>query len=152
MAEEIAYWPLTPEPTDRLTGADVFDFAVKPDQLAAFVADPGHVMFCASLGDRVVGFASGTILLHPDKAAALFVNEVAVAEPHRQRGIATALMDRLLEWARARGCGVSWLATEADNPAAKALYRRLGGRETSGLVMYEWDGATGRHGGDVSEN
>lgn len=152
MAADIAYWPLTAETMDRVANAEVFDFAVKPDQLAAFVATPGHVMVCGSIGDLVVGFASGTILLHPDKAPALFVNEVGVSEPYRQRGMATALVTRILALGRMQGCSEAWVATESDNLPARALYRRLHGRETSGLVMYEWRGAQGEAPGNSQEN
>ena len=46
-----------------------------------------------------------------------------------------------MERARARGCKGIWLATETDNIAARALYRRLGADETTGIVVYDWDGA-----------
>ena len=31
-----------------------------------------------------------------------------------------------------------WLGTESDNEPARALYRKLGARETEGLVIYDW--------------
>jgi ribosomal protein S18 acetylase RimI-like enzyme len=95
----------------------------------------------ALAGDRVVGFASGTVLRHPDKQPALFVNEVGVAEDVRQQGIGTTLCMALFATAREIGCQGIWLATESDNAAARALYRRLNARETGGIVVYDWDGA-----------
>ena len=59
----------------------------------------------------------------------------------RKLGIGSALVERLLNVARARGCQGIWLATEADNFAARALYRTVGARETGGIVVYDWDGA-----------
>jgi ribosomal protein S18 acetylase RimI-like enzyme len=75
--------------------------------------------------------ASGTVLLHPDKQPAFFINEVSVVEDLRRTGIATALCERLLEVARAKGCKGVWLATEADNAEARALYRKLRARQTA---------------------
>jgi ribosomal protein S18 acetylase RimI-like enzyme len=51
------------------------------------------------------------------------------------------LTERLLERANDRGCGAAWLATEADNAAARALYRSLAGRETGDIVVYDWGDA-----------
>lgn len=98
-------------------------------------------MVFATLAERVVGMASGTVLLHPDKPPALFVNEVGVDEDLRNQGIGAALTQRLLDMGRARGCEGIWLATEGDNAPARALYRKLGARETKEIVVYDWDGA-----------
>lgn len=121
--------------------AEVFDNPVDAAQLGAFLADPGHEMVVALSEGHVVGFASGTVLLHPDKPPAFLVNEVGVVPARRREGIGTALVDALLSVARARGCRGTWLATEAENDAARALYRRAGARETAGIVVYDWDGA-----------
>lgn len=140
MNEEITYHVLDPQNARRLEGSDVFDNSVDPEQLAAFLADPGHEMVFAAIGTRIVGMASGNVLLHPDKQPAFFVNEVSVSEDFRQRGVATALCEVLMKVARDRGCQGIWLATESDNIEARGLYRRLNARETNGVVVYDWDG------------
>ena len=117
------------------------DGPVDPDRLAAFVADGGHELVFATVGEKAVGFASGTILLHPDKAPAFFVNEGAVLDGARRRGIAATLCDMLLGVARARGGKGVWCATEPGNTAARALYSGRGSRETTGIVVHDWDGA-----------
>ncbi|MGR3592436.1 MAG: GNAT family N-acetyltransferase [Limimaricola soesokkakensis] len=141
MGSEALYHLLDPGNAHRLRGAEIFDHAVDPEQLARFLADEGHELVFATVDDAVVGFASGTVLLHPDKKPALFINEVGVIERSRRQGIGTALCGMLIDVARARGCKGVWLATEADNHAARALYRRLEARETRDLVAYGWDGA-----------
>ena len=141
MTDAIAFHLLTAATAPLLDGAAIFDGPVDAAQLAAFVADPGHEMIFATLGPRAVGFASGTVLLHPDKAPSFFVNEVGVEEDMRRRGIAAALCTRLMDRARACGCRGIWLATETDNAAARALYRHLSARESEAVVIYDWDGA-----------
>ncbi|MEO1090048.1 MAG: GNAT family N-acetyltransferase [Pseudomonadota bacterium] len=138
MSDRIQFHRIGPENAALLAAADAFDQPVDPVQLAAFVADPGHEMIVATEGAKVVGMASGTVVLHPDQKPAFFVNEVGVEEAVRSRGIGTALVERLLDTARARGCASIWLATEATNRAARALYRKLGARETEGVVVYDW--------------
>ncbi|WP_072775851.1 GNAT family N-acetyltransferase [Marivita hallyeonensis] len=144
MSETVTYQPLTSENASLLQTADVFDNAIKPDQLAAFLAQPGHHMVLAIISGAIVGMGSATVLLHPDKSPTLFINEVGVSEAHRRRGIGTDLVRRLIGWGDAQGCMSTWLATEDDNHPARALYRACVGREQSGLVMYDW--------GDTSEH
>ena len=141
MTHEIEYHLLEAGNARHLEGAEVFDNRVDPPELAAFLADPGHMLVFATQAGRVVGFASGAILRHPDKPPSLFVNEVSVAEDMRRRGIATELCQRLLAEARGRRLRGIWLATEDHNTAARALYRGLEARETAGIVVYDWEGA-----------
>lgn len=141
MPNEVLYHLLGPKNASQLEGADVFDNPVDQAQLAAFVADSGHELVFATVGTSVVGMASGTVLLHPDKHPAFFINEVGVNEEMRIRGIGTALTKMLMNVARAKGYKGIWLATETDNVEARALYRKLGARETEAVVVYDWDGA-----------
>ena len=139
--EGITFHRLRAENAGLLEDADVFDNPVDPRQLAAFVADRGHEMVFAMAGKTVVGMASGTVLLHPDKPPAFFIAEVGVNEDMRLRGIATELVQMLLNVARESGYRGIWLATESDNVEARALYRKLGARSTEAVVVYDWDGA-----------
>ena len=137
----ITFHLLTADTAPLLMGANVFDNPVDQNQLDAFVADHGHQMFFAMQSGEVVGMASGNILLHPDKEPIFFINEIGVTENMRNRGIATDLTLRLMDLAREKGCRGIWLATESDNLAARALYKKLKARETEAVVVYDWDGA-----------
>ena len=141
MENEILYYTLSADNAPRLLGADIFDNPVQQAQLDAFVADPGHILVFATDKTRVIGMASGVVMLHPDKQPMFFINEVGVNEDMRKQGIGGKLSQRLMELARARGCKGIWLATEPDNVEARALYRKLDARETEGIVVYDWDGA-----------
>ena len=116
----------------------VFDNEVDPARAWAFLATRVNSIVVALQGGEVVGFASGTVLMHPDKPTAFFVNEVGVADDRRRQGIATRVLARTIELARDRGCEDVWLATEMDNAPARALYRTFGADETEDLVMYEF--------------
>jgi GNAT superfamily N-acetyltransferase len=119
----------------------LFDNDILPDQAALFLADPANVIWLAFDGDDAVGMLTGTVLRHPDKAPALFVNEVGTRDDWLRRGIARALVSRALDWTRASGIsGGMWLGTEADNAPARALYRACGADEVGG-AFYGWDDA-----------
>jgi ribosomal protein S18 acetylase RimI-like enzyme len=132
-----------PGPADARMLASIrpgtFDHAIRPDELTGFLKDNGHILVIAQIDGEVVGLASGTILRHPDKAPAFFFNEVGVHRDFRRQGMGSALSRALMDEARARGCHGIWLATEADNTPARALYRALGARETRDVVVYDWD-------------
>jgi aminoglycoside 3-N-acetyltransferase I len=72
---------------------------------------------------------------HGDRAK-LFVYEIDVAESHRRRGIAAALLARLGELARERGIRTGWVLTEPDNGPANALYRDAGGATEAVNVLW----------------
>ncbi|MFQ1699059.1 GNAT family N-acetyltransferase [Loktanella agnita] len=143
MRDTISFRHLGPDDLDLLlaVGKGLFDNAILPAQAQAFLQDPYHETILAHAGAEAVGMASGQIMLHPDKPPAFFINEVGVREAYQRRGIAGRLCAELMAVARARGCQGIWLATEADNHAACALYRSLAARETDGIVVYDWDGA-----------
>ena len=120
---------------------DVFDGPLQPGLIEEFLGDPRHHIAVAIDDDStVVGMASGVHFIHPDKPPQLFVNEVGVADNHRRKGIGTRLMAELLEHGRRIGCIESWVATERDNTAARALFRKAGGEEApESIVMYTYE-------------
>lgn len=137
-----------PSDAPELLGADIFDDLANAFSTTRFLGsagapDPRNILVVAEMAGRLVGFASGTVLDHPDKPRHLFVQELGVNEDARRRGIAWALLTALRAEGRARGCGTSWVLTEAGNGPARATYAATGGTETSGVVMYEWDEGCG---------
>jgi ribosomal protein S18 acetylase RimI-like enzyme len=120
--------------------ADVFDFPVRRDYAEAFLAEPNSLIAVALDRGTIVGMASAFTYRHPDKPLQLFINEVGVAPDHRRRGIAKKLVARLLFAARELGCAEAWVATEAENAPARALYQALEGEEDeSRAVVYTYD-------------
>ncbi|MCB9651284.1 MAG: GNAT family N-acetyltransferase [Deltaproteobacteria bacterium] len=139
---EITVRRLGPADLDLLSAIPegLFDHPVDRAQARAFLEDPQHDIVVAFEGELAVAFASGTVLLHPDKAPGFFVNEVGTRESHLRRGLATAVSEALFDVARKRGCEGIWLGTEPFNAPALGLYRKLGGEEQV-FVGFAWDGA-----------
>jgi len=119
---------------------DVFDNSVRPEFAREFLGDPRHHIAVALDGSVLVGFASAVHYVHPDKPAELWINEVAVAPTHRQRGLAKQIVTTLLDHGRTLGCKVAWVLTHTGNGAALALYASVGGTELSrDTVHVEFD-------------
>jgi ribosomal protein S18 acetylase RimI-like enzyme len=133
-----------PEDTAAVLAADVFDGPANIGAVADFLGPPDapdrrNILLLAEVEGQAVGFISATVLDHPDKPRALYIQELGVNEAAQRRGIARALISAIRAEGRRRGCTVTWVLTEADNAPARAAYAAAGGQETLGVVMVEWD-------------
>jgi len=118
----------------------VFDDPVDARAAAEFLADPRHHLAVAVDGGVVVGFVSAVHYVHPDQPPQLFIIEVAVASAYQRAGLAKRMLGALLAHARALGCKTAWVGTEADNTAARALYRSVGGSlDQDAFVTFSFD-------------
>ncbi len=117
---------------------DVFDDPVRPDRVAAYVDEPGHILLVAVVAGEVVGQGAAVVHRHPDKPAELYVDEMGVTPALWRRGIGGLLLDELFRIGRDLGCEEVWLGTEPDNIEALALYRsRRGGERLA--TIFEWE-------------
>ncbi len=117
LAEKYSSWDATP------TSADIQGFwSREPD-----------LFLVAEVAGKVVGFVFGQESKLPDevlrrrkatKAASIEV--LAVAEEHRRKGIATALLNRLFQTFRSRGIDYVSLAVPGEEVGARQLYKKLG--------------------------
>ena len=122
---------------DRIA-EDVFDEPVRPDRLAAYLAEPGHIMLVAVSGGIVVGQCAVVVHRHPDKVTELYIDEVGVTPAFRRKGIGRAMVERMLAIGKELGCGEAWVGTEPDNLPARGLYERLEAKrdQAETFVMY----------------
>jgi aminoglycoside 3-N-acetyltransferase I len=80
-------------------------------------------------GRVVGGLAAYELEKFEQQRSEIYIYDLAVAEPHRRRGIATGLIHELKDVARERGAYVIFVqADRGDDPAIK-LYESLGARE-----------------------
>src|SRR5215510_1707026 len=124
----------------------LFDDPPVESSLDAFLADDRHHLLIAYVDDQPAGYVSGVELFHPDKPKPeMFLYELGVDESFRGRGLATALVGRLVEFSRERGCGTMFTLADEDNEAAKATYRKAGGETEPAGIMFVWSfGETGK--------
>lgn len=125
---------------DRLVreAAALFDSSPKADATARFLSDGLHHLFIAYEDGEAAGFVTGVEMTHPDKGTEMFLYELGVDERFRRRGIGSALVERLREFARERGCYGMWVLVDDDNEAALATYRRAGSAESASQTMISW--------------
>jgi len=76
---------------------------------------------------------------HPAGKRYVYVDEVDTAEAFRRRGVASAMLLRAGEIARAMGAHAIWLGADEGNDAAHALYRSLGAQKVEPGVIYTYE-------------
>lgn len=98
--------------------------------LAELLGRPSVIVLAALADGAVVG---GLVAYEMDKfeqaRRETYIYDLAVAEAHRRRGIATALIERLRTVARERGAWVVYVQADRGDAPAIALYEGLGARE-----------------------
>lgn len=130
----IRFSPADAAVLDRVA-LDVFDETIDPGRVAAYLAQPGHLMVLAVAEGEVVGQARGMIHRHPDLPAELYIDNLGVTPARRRERLATRMLDDLVAWGVEQGCEEAWVATEPDNAAARALYAKRGA-EAEPVVMF----------------
>lgn len=80
-------------------------------------------------GAVVGGLAAYELHKFEQARSEIYIYDLAVAEAHRRRGIATALIGELQDIAARRGAWVIYVQADLGDDSAIALYSKLGVRE-----------------------
>lgn len=98
--------------------------------LSRLLAREHVVVLVALMAEEVVGGLVAYELEKFEQARSeLYIYDLAVAQNYRRRGIATALINRLLEIAASRSAWVIYVQADYGDSAAVSLYHKLGVRE-----------------------
>jgi GNAT superfamily N-acetyltransferase len=98
--------------------------------LASLLQDPSFIALAAlDEGAVVGGLVAYTLRKLEQERSEVYIYDLAVAEAHRRRGIATALIAALKPIARDRGAWVIYVQADREDHPAIALYTGLGARE-----------------------
>ena len=131
-----------PKDVERMVGLLDLLFAIEAD----FRPDPAHQqqglalllgeerarVLVAERADGVVGMCTGQLVVSTAEGGpALLVEDVVVDPDHRGRGVGSALLAALTDWARGHGVRRLQLLADGTNGPALAFYDRLGWRATA---------------------
>ncbi|MEL6299415.1 MAG: AAC(3)-I family aminoglycoside N-acetyltransferase [Pseudomonadota bacterium] len=99
--------------------------------LADLLAKP-HTIAIAALaaGDVVGGLFAYQLDKFEQARSEIYIYDLAVAETHRRRGVATAVIEALQGVAAERGADVIYVQADRGDAPAIALYNKLGAIET----------------------
>jgi ribosomal protein S18 acetylase RimI-like enzyme len=88
----------------------------------SYVANPDRIVFFAYVDDELAGQIR--VLQHWNAYA--YIDDIAVNENYRGQGIGRALIERAIEWAKAKGFPGMMLETQDNNVPACRLYASCG--------------------------
>ena len=102
-----------------------------PDRYVEDLLGKPHVFALVALdAEAVIGGLVAYELEKFERARSeIYIYDLAVAESHRRRGIATALIHHMRDIAREQGAWVVFVQADYVDPPAIALYEKLGVRE-----------------------
>ena len=112
---------------------DTYQRAVPSDgYLGRLLGQPHFIAVVAMNGDDVVGgLAAYELDKFEQERREIYIYDLAVAEPHRRRGVATELIDALRSIAAQRNVYVIFVQADLEDGPAIALYQSLGTRTTA---------------------
>jgi aminoglycoside 3-N-acetyltransferase I len=106
------------------------------EYLVALLNKPHFIAVVALDGQEVVGGLAAYVLekFEQDRRE-IYIYDLAVAEAHRRKGIATGLINKLKEIAREAKAYIIFVQADPPDAPAVALYESLGTREE----VYHYD-------------
>jgi aminoglycoside 3-N-acetyltransferase I len=100
------------------------------EYLASLLARDTFVAVSATLEGMIVGGLAGYVLPKFEQARSeLYIYDLAVNATHRRKGVASALIQCVKDYAKARGIYVIYVQADYGDEPAIALYTKLGIRE-----------------------
>jgi aminoglycoside 3-N-acetyltransferase I len=109
------------------------------------LSDENFVAIIAQSESQTVGGLAGYVLRKFEQARSEFyIYDLAVAESHRRRGIATALIEEVKAICAQRGIYVIFVQADYGDDPAIALYTKLGTREDVMHFDIQPDGGAGQ--------
>jgi len=118
---------------------DVDDYS--SESLEAYLKKEDTVFIVCYLEENgqqiLAGMCSGRIEQKPyDFEKWLYIDEVDTCSDHRQKGVATAMMKALLQFAKDNDCGEVWLGTENNNLVARRFYESLNPNDIEDVIGF----------------
>ena len=102
----------------------------RPAYLERLLGHPYFIAIAAiKYGEVVGGLAAYVLPKFEQERSEVYIYDLAVAEPHRRQGIATALIRELQRAAAELGAWVIYVQADHGDDPAIALYTGLGTRE-----------------------
>lgn len=112
-------------------GWDAYHAEMTQGEHALMLVARPHEQSDAVTTEKVKGFIAARLI-----AGEVHINNVAVRHRHRRQGIASKLLQAVLEKAAETGAETAFLEVRAGNAPAQALYERCGFRVTGRRSSY----------------
>ncbi len=104
------------------------DMSFDLDNIKKFYNDKNTIGFIAKTEDKVVGFAYGYDIIHPDGRHAYFIYSIGMLPNYQDQGYGTKLLAFIKDYISNNGFFEMFVMTDKGNPRACHVYEKLGGK------------------------
>lgn len=98
------------------------------ENMKKFYNDKNTIAFIAKQENKIVGFAYGYDIIHPDGKHAYFIYSIGILSDYQDKGYGTKLLSFIKEYVCQNGFFVMFVLTDKGNPRACHVYEKLGGK------------------------
>jgi GNAT superfamily N-acetyltransferase len=107
--------------------------------LQLLMQNPSSAIFVAEEDGQPVGMVTGQLTISTaEGTAALIVEDLFVAAPHRKKKIATTLLQELGHWASKQGATRMQLLADKNNESALEFYHKDGWQSTQLVCLRKY--------------
>lgn len=98
------------------------------DNIKKFLDDKNTISFIAKTNNKIVGFAYGYDIIHPDGRRAYFIYSIGMLLEYQNKGYGTKLLSFIKDYISNKGYFEMFVMTDKGNPRACHVYEKLGGK------------------------
>lgn len=108
-------------------------------QIFTFLADPAVLAFKAELESKIIGAIYAYSLTKINCEPMLYIHDVGILPEYQNKGIGSAMIKYVIEYARTQGFSKCFLVAEKKNARACRIYEKAGGIcETEGDTIFHF--------------
>ena len=104
------------------------DMEFDKEKLNSFCNDKNVIGFVAKTDNRIVGFAYGHKILHPDGKCAYFLYSIGMLPEYQNKGYGSELLKFIKQYIKSQGFFEMFVLTDKGNPRACHVYEKIGGK------------------------
>jgi len=104
------------------------DMTFDLNNIKKFLDDKNTIGFIAKTDNKIVGFAYGYDIIHPDGRHAYFIYSIGMLPKFQDKGYGTKLLSFIKDYISNNGYFEMFVMTDKGNPRACHVYEKLGGK------------------------
>lgn len=119
------------------------DMEFNLEKLNEFYNDKNVISFVAKTENKIVGFAYGYDIIHPNGKHAYFIYSIGMLPKYQNKGYGTKLLVFIKDYISSNGFFEMFVLTDKGNPRACHVYEKLGGKndfEDEICYVYDFEG------------
>ena len=113
------------------------------EKINEFYNDKNVIGVIAKAENKIVGFAYGYDIIHPNGKHAYFIYSIGMLPDYQDKGYGTKLLGFIKDYISSNGFFEMFVLTDKGNPRACHAYEKLGGKndfEDEICYVYDFEG------------